>query len=74
MGEDCPEACLKITLMKLSQEQFDALSAYVKAAVTLAVAKADYNRQETDDDSMGYYHEEIRMNQARYAAEKALVG
>ena len=58
----------------LSPEQFAALTAYVDAAVTFAVAKADYNRQETYHDSMGYYYEQTSMSRARDAAEEALVG
>lgn len=60
--------------MKLSPEQFAALTAYVEAAVAVAVAKADYNQAEHDYSSMGAYHEECRMRQARDAAEAALVG
>ena len=56
---------------RLSQEQFDALTSYVEAAVRLAVAES---RPRSEDDEYGTLHEYIRLGDARDAAEKALVG
>lgn len=60
--------------MKLSQEQFEALTAYVEAAVKLAVAEADSHHRESSYEDMGAYHEGVRFSEARDAAEKVLVG
>lgn len=57
----------------LSPDQFAALTAYVEAAVKLAVAEADSHHRESSYEDMGAYHEGVRFSEARDAAEKALV-
>lgn len=54
----------------LSPAQFEALAAYVEAAVELAVAKAEYR---CGSDGCDYLIESIRMSKACDAVEKALV-
>jgi len=53
----------------LSPAQFEALAAYVEAAVELAVATSDHHRNEND----WALSESVRFSDARAAAEKALV-
>ncbi len=57
----------------MNQTQFDALTAYIDAAIDLAVAKADYHQEEHSYDSCGYLHEDMRLSKAREAAQAALV-
>ncbi len=59
--------------MTLSETQFDALAAYIEAAIDLAVAKADYHQEEHSYDSCGYLSEDMRLHKAREAAQAALV-